>query len=265
MRHIGRTMLATALIPGCALALTGCGSKASPASTASTGSTAAVTTAASSASDNAGLSQSQLLSRLGTALASVTAMHMKGTMSSGGDSVSMDMQLNQDGTAQGTISVSGMTLPMIVVGSASYIQITPSYESTIKASVASSGDSQEAGFVSALLVGKWVKLSGSDSLSQGMGGLTSFSQMKQQLESNDDSDTYTYEGKSTIDGQAVAQYKDYDKTSGTATMSVPLTGSVLPVQLNAGSQGTMMTFTWNEPTKVTAPAADDVIVEPSGS
>lgn len=249
-----RTALAAALIP-CALLLTACGSKSA--------STVSVSTAGSSASEpsNAGLTQAQLKSRLQSALSTATAVHFKGTMSDSGTAATMDLQINRDGSTQGTIVSGGMTMPMIVVGGVSYVQITSSFESEIKAAAA-----EDPSAVSQIVVGKWIssKSALGSSVTGGLGDMTDFSAMTKDLATTS-GDKFSYLGTSTVKGEAVAQYKDVSTdggTTSTATMDIPLHGSPLPIEEDAGSQGAMF-FTWNEPTKVTAPAAADVVSLPT--
>jgi hypothetical protein len=248
------TLAAAALVPAFALALTACGSK-SP-STASAGASSTI-----AQQNNAHLTQAQLVARLKTDLASVTALHMKGSQSADGAAITMDMQINKSGTAQGTVGASGLVMPLITIGSVAYIQITPSYANLIKSALGTSGDSgQLSSVVSQLIVGKWIKTTTDSSLTSGMGGLTDFSEMIKQL-GDSTTDTFSYLGTGTVDGQQVAQYKDVSPGNPTATMSIPLTGSALPIQEGGGSAG-MMTFTWNTPTTVTAPPAAQVVTIP---
>ena len=263
-----RTVLTAALIP-CALVLTACGSKS--ATTAAVSSSSASSASASGPS-NAGLSQTQLFTRFKAALGTVTAIHYKGTMAQGDSSsgstasaasgsadssVSLDLQINKDGSAQGTIVTSGMTIPLITTGGATYVQVTPSFESEIKSEAGS-----DASVVSSIVVGKWIssKTSIGSSLAGSFDDFANFSQMTSQLASPD-GDTFTYLGTSTLNGQQVAQYNDDGSSSGgpaNAVMSIPLHGLSLPIEENAGSQG-VLTFTWNEPTTVSPPPAADIL------
>lgn len=256
MRPLRRTLATAVFIPG-ALALTACGSLHA---TGSAGSSAAATVAVVT---NAHLTQAQLLVRLKAALTDVTALHMKGTMSDSGSTVTMDMQINKDGSSQGSIDTNGMSMPMLVTGGASYLQITPSYIKTITGGM--SADELKAAGLSKLKTGDWMKFSdtSTDSPTSDMNGFLNFNDMIQQL-SQAKGEKFSYLGTSTLEGQQVAQYKDVttDKSSPDAVMSVPLSGPFLPIELNAGSQGTM-TFVWNEPTKVVAPPASEIVTLPS--
>lgn len=251
-----RTAIAAALIP-CALVLTACGAKSATTATVST--TGAATTA--SGPSNAGLTQAQLLARFKTALATVTAIHFKGTMVDSGTSVTMDLQINKDGSADGTIVSNGTTVPMVVTGGVTYIQVTSSFETEIKSEAGA-----DASLVSSLVVGKWIssKTTVGSSLAGSFSSLTDFSTMTSQLASGS-GDKFSYLGTSTLNGQAVAQYKDDASSNGgpsDGVLDVPLHGLALPIQDSAGSQGSM-TFVWNQPTTVTAPAAADILTLPS--
>lgn len=248
-----RIALAAALIP-CALLLTACGSNGVATTTASG--------AAAGGSSNAGLTQAELLARFKTALANVTALHMKGGTSGGGSSAfSMDMQINKDSSAEGTIVSTGLTMPLIVVGGVSYVQITSSLASTIKSEAGS-----DAALLTQIVVGKWIssKSAIGNSMTSGLSSLTNFGEMTKEL-GTASGDTFTYLDTSTVNGVQVAQYKDVSTNSGaagTSTLDIPLNGSPLPIEESGSSEGTV-TFTWNEPIKVAAPPAADIINLPA--
>jgi hypothetical protein len=251
------TLTAAALIPCCVLALSACGSK-SANSSASGGASAAVVV-----QNNAHLTQAQLLARFKAALADATALHMKGSMTDKTGTTSMDLQLNKDGSGQGTMTMDGAPMKMIAVGDTMYTQITPGYVNMIKSGMgADSGSATVEKLLKEFPTGKWMKTSMSGDGSDGSSstdGMLSFSDMIKQL-GDGSTDKFSYLDTSTLDGQQVAQYKDVstDGSDPTATMDIPLTGSPLPIMEDAGSGGAM-TFTWNQPTKVTAPPAADVV------
>lgn len=260
-----RTALSAAmLIPACALALSACGSQ--KAGSASAGTSVAATNA-DAGQNNAHLTQAQLNARFKTALAAITAVHVKGSMMEGSgttQNVTLDMQLNKNGTSQGTISRAGLDVPMIAVGSTLYIQATGSYEQLLKlASVELKNDAASSAFFAQLTSGKWLEYPGAEAQQSGFGGFTDFFQTTESL-SDDNADKFTYIGTATLDGQQVAQYKDHstDSSAPDAVMSIPLTGNPLPIQEDAGKQG-KMTFTWNQPTTITAPPAAQVLKVPA--
>jgi hypothetical protein len=243
-----RTALAAALIP-CALLLTACGSSGSSPIPSASGA-------------NAGLTQAQLLARFKTALASTTALHIKGSSTQNGSAFTMDMQINKDGTAQGSIVSEGLTMPLIVAGGVSYVQVTPSLVTVLKSQAAGA----DASSISKIVTGKWIssKSAIGSSMTQGLDSMTNFGEMTKELASGS-GDTFSYLGTATLNGQQVAQYKDVstsDGTSSTGTLSIPLNGTALPIAESGTSAGNA-TFTWNQPTKVTAPAASDIIELPA--
>lgn len=254
------TLAAAALIPACALALTACGSKSG--SSASAGAT---TTSAVSGQSNASLSQAQLLDHIKSGLASATAVHMKGTINQSGGSITIDMQVNKGGSAKGTMSEGNAQIPLIAIGSTIYIQLTPSYINTLKASMGSSSDAQ---LTAELVDGKWIKEAADSSDAQGISSMTDWSQLTQQW-GTASGDTFTYLSTTTLNGQQVAQYNDVSTSSGTkdtSVLSLPATGAALPIQVaEKGSNGGAVTFTWSQPTTVTAPPSSEILVLPTDS
>jgi hypothetical protein len=247
---VRRTAFTAVLLP-CALALTSCASSAK----SSSGSTVVTSTSSSAAAGVplTGLSQAQLTAKIKAALSSATALHIKGTMVESGQATSMDMQLNGNGSSEGTVEVEGATMPIIEVHGVTYIEFTPGYIKMMEGSGA-------PGAYLAKYENKWIssQSSAGAELTQGAGSGMTFSSMTQEMISNAD-EKYSYLGTATLDGQQVAQYKDVDKQSGTAILSFPIDGPALPIELNAASQGTM-TLTWNVPTTITAPPASEIAV-----
>ena len=113
--------------------------------------------------------------------------------------------------------------------------------------------------------GKWVssKSAIGSSMTSGLSEMTNFDSLMKRLTSGTTS-TFTYLRTSTVDGQAVAQYKDVstDTSALVTTMDVPLNGAVLPIEEDGGSKGSLA-FTWNQPTTVSPPAAADILELPA--
>lgn len=253
------TLAAAVLIPACALALSACGSSGGSASSG-----ASTSVSAAAAANNAHLTSAELNSRIDAAVSAVTAMHIKGSMVDGGTAVTIDLQINKD-SAQGTIGEGGVTIPLIAVDGVDYFQLTPSVIKMAEASQSSNPFAQLGG---AVLQNRWISSADGSlgaSFKQDFAGFTDLSSMTKQLTTGNQ-DTFTYLGTATVGGQQVAQYKDKSSDSSTpvTTLSVPLTGTALPIQEDGGSQG-VMTFVWNQSTTVTAPAKSEIIVLPSSS
>lgn len=269
-----RSVIAAALLP-CALALASCSSSSNsgsgiPIKAAATGTSATVGTDHTGAAgvSNTGLTQSQLEARVSAAAATATAIHVTGTLVDDGQSMSLDLQINKDDSAQGTVSESGMVIPVIATTTTTYFQLTSSLITMMSAQMASGGSGSAALLSS--LTGKWIASTSSAgaSLHNDLAGIMNFGQMTSQFSGGSSGAdgsvaTFTYIGTGVVDGQQVAQYRDVssDKSTPTTIMSVPLTGPALPIEISAGSQGSIA-LVWNQPTTVTPPPANEIATIP---
>jgi len=262
MRRAVAVAVSTVLIPS-AFALSACSSAASPSPAAgkSAASGASATTAAApttQAATNAGLTSAEVNAAINTAANAATALHIEGSMDSGGQAVSMNLQLNQH-SASGSITESGLTIPIIAVGSDAYIEFT----SSLIAQFAQSSSPA----VDKLLLNKWVSSTSQlgSSLASSLSVFMSLSGFVGQMASTPSQ--LTADGTATVDGQLVANYIEKDTTSSPVTtelMSIAASGPALPVKevgLGTGNSGSI-SFTWNQPTTVTAPPASEIYSGP---
>ena len=83
-----------------------------------------------------------------SAIKNASAVHVKGTMADSGSSIGLDLQINKDGTASGTMAIDGPSYPITYVNKVVYIQFTPD---VIKASGIDASSS-----AGKLLMNKWV-------------------------------------------------------------------------------------------------------------
>jgi hypothetical protein len=235
----------------------GCSSSSSPAGAAASGSaaaTSAASAAAAGSSDNAGgsnvgLTEKQLSAKVQAAMAQATAVRVKGKMVSGSDSVTLDLQLNdKDASSSGTISVGGMTVPIISTGGVIYFQLT---DSLIEA--------QGGGSVPATVKGKWVssKSAIGQDLDQSFGSFGSYKGFVSGLTGSDGLlNGVSPQGTATLGGQAVAVYKAADDSILDVAASGP--AYVLEARSTKSGNSGALDFTWNQPTTVTAPPAADI-------
>jgi hypothetical protein len=252
-----RTVIAAAAI-ACPLALTACSSSpAKPASAANPSAAPSVSVAASAGqgAGNEGLSNAQVTARYKSALATITAVHLKGSTSQGGQTVTLDIQINKDNTSEGSISTAGVTVPFIHAGKLGYIQYTRGLEIDAKIDPGTQ--------VGRFILDKWAPSNTTlgSVYNQDLASFTTYSDVAQIAEPS--GDTYTYLGTAAIDGQQVAQYKDVPAATGdpVVTVSFPARGAMLPLEVSAGESGEL-SFVWNQPTTITAPPAADVITTP---
>jgi hypothetical protein len=233
------------------LAVAGCSSSGAKGGAAAD-SGAASATASSAAAQNVGLTEQQLLDAFKKAAGQATAVHVKGAMDSGGQKVSLDLQLNKQGaSASGTISDNGAVVPVIAVNDTTYVQMTDSVlkmAGNIPASAA------------ALLKDKWV--SSKSSIGSGMAGqfgrFSSYDSFISSIVGSSDgllAGTHAA-GTTTYNGQSVAVYKDGDGSITYFAATGP--AYLLEMQSGATSVSGTLDFTWNQPTTVTAPPASQI-------
>lgn len=256
-----RSVLFAALVP-CVAALAACSSSSTPSAAPSTPATAPSSAAASSAAatgggsgsgsgNNEGLGSAEVIARYQAALGAINAAHAKGTLIQGGQSTTIDIQVNKNGTSSGTVSTGGTTIPFVGVGALGYIQYTASLETAAKIDPSS--------VVGKALLNKWAASNTAlgDTYNQAIAPMASWSSITQLT--GPSTDTYTYQGTATVNGEQVAQYKDKSASAGVpdALVSFPVSGPMLPVQMSAGGSGGL-SFVWNQPTTVTAPPSADL-------
>jgi hypothetical protein len=255
-----RSLIAvSALAASVAAGLAGCSSgSASPA------------TASSTAFSNAGLSGSQLLTAFKSAVASATAVHVVGSINESGTPISLNLNLDKNGSSSGTVSQGNETVPIKVVDGVTYIQLTPS----LLNQEAASDPSITAGVIS-LIQNKWVSSQSSigQSISSSFDGLSNYDGFLASIESGGASASATVTasgsassapitlsdltpaGTTSYNGGTVAVYKSSDGSTAYFAASGP---AYLEKVTAAGSTSGTITFTWNQPVTVTAPSSSDI-------
>lgn len=141
MVAMSRRVLAVVLFLG--LAVAGCSGQGTPAASSSS------TPSAPKAISVPGAPPAgQVENAVKAAFAAANAVHIKGTLVNSTGSLALDLQLNKDGTASGTISEGGPTIPLIAVNGKYYVQFT-------QALISQSSNAQ-VGQIAAALTNKWV-------------------------------------------------------------------------------------------------------------
>jgi len=90
----------------------------------------------------------QVESAVKSAFSGATAVHIKGTLTNSTGTLSLDLQLNKDNTASGTISEGGATIPLVAVNGKYYVQFTPQ--------LISQSTNASVGQLGSALTNKWV-------------------------------------------------------------------------------------------------------------
>lgn len=225
-----KALAGAALALGGLLALTAC---ADPAGTAGV--------AASSPSRLADQSAADILKATQAAALAQKSVHMVGTVTQGSDKLTMDLRLEKDGGATGTLDLAGATLQIVSTGTAVYIKGDKAYWTA------------EAGAGAAELIGdSWVAATKSSDRAQfkdlidyatALGGVL------------DPTGTVTKGSTSTVEGVDVVGIKD----GKAGTLWVAASGEPLPVLIDGGTQGRVTFTEWGEKVVVTAPDPADVL------
>lgn len=205
-----------------------------------------------------GLSGNEILVDFKQAINDGTAVHVKGALTSGGQTVTLDLFLNENADSEGSIGSSGATIPFKSIGGVDYFHFT---DSVLKLT---GGDSNPQ--AAAVLRNKWVssKSRVGASMQNAFGKFTSYDAFLGLLTASplDGSNTgmaFTVAaGTNTVNGQKVAMYTD----SEDAAVYFPLNGLayLIEIQTSAASPTGIntLTFTWNQPTKVAPPPSTDI-------
>jgi len=218
-RRLGPTAL-SALV---ALALAACGS--SGGSTSSNG--------------IASKSPDQIVSAASSAVSGVNSVHVSGAVLSGGQHVTLDLNLVNGKGGKGSMAQNGLGFQIVAVGPEVYINGSQSFWKTFGGSAAAQ-----------LLSGKWLKAPATGQLSS-LATLTNVQKLFNQLLS---SHGKLSKGKTTtIHGQQAIAVTD---TTNGGTLYVATTGKAYPLEISkTGASGGQITFDhFNQPVTLTPPA-----------
>lgn len=249
-----RLRFSVALALGAALATTAaCSTQVTPTATAGPRSAAGSTAAAVLPAP------ANLLATVRSAAESASAVHVKGSFTDSGSAVSVDMQLNKDGSASGTVGLGGSTFPLLVVDKVYYIQFTRNVMSTNGISPTSAAGR--------LLLNKWVP-----SNAKGM----NLGDMVTSLKPATDYDTFVpmifdqfgssgdvpkETGTSTVNGVPVGVYTFSDNSKVDVATAAPHY-LVEVAEPPSDGKGKLDFAGWDQPVKITAPPARDIFTAP---
>jgi hypothetical protein len=199
-------------------------------------------------------SASTVLATAKTAATNASAVHVKGTIKDSGDTSTLDLQLNKDGSASGTITDSGMTIPILSTGKVFYVQFTNGMESS--GGIDPTSDQGKA------LLNKWVPstsqmlASEADSIKPTIDYSTFIPQFFDSMK--DSGDALKQTGSSTVDGVPTYTY-----TASDGTLDVSQSSPHYLMKLAETGDGGSLDFTnWNKPVAVNAPAQADIYTGP---
>lgn len=268
VRPIAVGLLAAALlISGCSSKKPTAGSSASasPTSTASasstaTGGVASPTAASSIEGDPAAI---KLFSEAMASLRNVKSVHLKGAITQGGDTTTLDIAFANGKGATGSLGIGGGTMKLVALDKTVYVQ------GDAKAFTAFAGNSMPADALSAV-VGKWIKVSSAETASADnpFSGFSGFADLQSFANEFTPSGKVTIvPGKKTVDGKtAVGLLDSGTGPDDTSTLYVEDGGDHLPLEVVPGSTSSSaassaapatghIDFTdYNSPVDITAPA-----------
>jgi hypothetical protein len=234
---------------GSALLVTACSGQSTPAPSTSA---APTTTAAPSAVPGA-LPGNQVENAVESAFQGATAVHIKGSLTNNSGSLTLDLQLNRNKSAQGTVNEGGADIPLKAVNGVDYLQFTPQL-----ISVSSNKAVEQAG---AALTDKWVV--GTSSLASdivgSLKGLLDYDTFLQSMFATG-SLTPTATTTDVVDNVPVVVYEASDG----ASVYVATASPHYLMRLTAPSSGSgSLDFTnWNKPVAVTAPTGAQLYAGP---
>jgi hypothetical protein len=182
----------------------------------------------------------QIIAAAKSASASAKSAHISGSIVSGGKPISLDMKLVAGKGGEGQIVLEGLSIRLVEVGQAVYMNGSTAFYQHIAGSAAAQ-----------LLQGKWLKVPASSS---GFASLASLTDLGKLIAT-----TLASHGKlisagtTTIDGQKAVGVTDSAKGG---TLYVATTGTPFPLEvIKHGADGGKIVFDeWNKPVTLSAPA-----------
>ncbi len=184
-------------------------------------------------------SPDDIVTAASSAVSSVNSVHVSGTVLSGGQHVTLDLNLVNGKGGRGSMAQNGLGFQIVALGPEVYINGSQSFWRTFGGAAAAQ-----------LLSGKWLKAPATGQLSS-LATLTNVQKLFNQLLS---SHGKLAKGKTTtIHGQQAVAVTD---TTNGGTLYVATTGKAYPLEISkTGGQGGQITFDhFNQPVTLTPPA-----------
>lgn len=195
----------------------------------------------------------QVESVVKAAFAGATAVHIKGTLVNSTGSLSLDLQLNKDGTASGTIGEGGPAIPLLAVGGKYYVQFTKD--------VISQSANTAVTQIGAALTDKWVSSDASiaSDMVSGLKPLLTYDSFVAAM-FGQTSEVPTLTGTDVVNDVPVLVYESVDGSTVYVAKSSP--HFLLRMTAPASGSGQLEFTGWNQPVAVTPPPADQIYSGP---
>ncbi len=200
-------------------------------------------TKSSPSNGEASKSATQVLADAKTAAADATSVRLSGTITSGGQEISVDITIAGGKGAKGSMTVGGAGVSLVVVGGKAYIKASDAFYKEF------AGASSAAAIQ--LLHGKWLVGSAASGQLKSLAAFTSVDQLFSQVVSS--GGTLVNKGETTYQGQKAVAI--YSKTKN-GTLYVAATGTPYPVALvgTGSDKGSIAFGDWNANVSITAPS-----------
>jgi hypothetical protein len=184
-------------------------------------------------------SPTEILAATKAAADSASAVHVSGSLVSGGAPITLDLNLVAGKGGKGSISENGLSFELIQVGNYAYISGSSKFYEHFAGAAAAQ-----------LLQGKWLKAPAATGSFATLASLTDLRKMVDAALAQHG--TLTKGSKTTISGQAVVPVID---AAQSGTLYVATTGQPYPIQISkSGAGGGSVVFNnWNQPVTLTAP------------
>jgi len=184
-------------------------------------------------------SPTEILAATKAAAESASAVHVSGSLVSGGAPLTLDLSLVEGTGGKGRISENGLSFELIEVGGTVYISGSTEFYKHFAGPAAAQ-----------LLQGKWLKASATTGSLGPLGSLTDLKKLVNVALAQHG--TLTKGAKTTIAGQPAIALTD---TTQSGDLYVATTGQPYPIQISkSGAGGGSIAFgEWNKPVTITAP------------
>lgn len=198
----------------------------------------------------AALTAKQIVSKSQTAAKAASSVHVKGTVVSQGESVTIDMRLKKGVGAKGTVAVGNSPVEILRIGDAAYLKASKEFWTQVANAA-----------VGAQLADKYVKGSTKDSTFSSFVSFTDLNAMFDSIFDTSSTSLTKVDGK-TIGGRKTVGVKDPDPQSG-GILYVATTGKPYPMLIQSDTtsadKGSVSFDEWDQDVTLTTPPADQVL------
>lgn len=200
----------------------------------------------------AGQSAEDIVAAAETDMREAESLSMNGTITTGGEELTLDVALNRDEECTGSVAIGGGSAEFVGQGDASYIKGDEAFWSAM-----TGGDAQ-AQAVLGLVGEKWAKLPAAG----GLGQVCDLDALLEGLGDDDEDDPTPEKGDvEDIDGrEAIAIASEEDGETTTAWVATEAPHHILKVTVEGGDEPGEVTFSdFDEELDLTVPAEEDTV------